>query len=84
MFCAVANAGRGQVFQKIAGERLARRERDRVQQAVERSPLGLQRREQRIDVVVFRDVTGEDRRAPELGGDLHDAVLELVVDIGER
>ena len=37
---------------KSPGKRFARRERDRMQQAVERAPLGLQRVEQRGDLLV--------------------------------
>ena len=70
--------------EKIAGKRFARRVRDRVQQAIERAPFALQRREQRVDVVVLGDVAAQHRCSAEFGGDLDDAVLEVVVDIGER
>ena len=43
-----------------------------------------ERREQRGHVVVLRHVAAEERRRPELGGDLRDALLELVVHVGER
>ena len=76
--------GARHAVQEIAGQRLARRERDRMQQAVERAPLGAERGEQRVDVLVLRHVAGQHRHGPELGGDLDDAVLEVVVDVGER
>src|SRR5438132_1497773 len=45
--------GSREAREKIAGKRFAWRERDRVEQAVERAPFALQRREQRVDVVVL-------------------------------
>src|SRR5437667_219228 len=40
--------------------------------------------EERRDLGVARDVTGEDQRASELRGHLRDAVLEAFVLVGER
>ena len=75
--------GARHAFEKIAGERLARRIRDRMQQSVEPAPFGPERGEQRVDLAVAADVAGKHRNRPELGRDLHDAVLEIVVDVGE-
>ena len=69
--------------QEIAGERLARRERDGMQQPVEAAPFGAQRGEERGHVVVLRHVARQHRHRPEFRGDPDDALLEVVVDIGE-
>jgi len=71
-------------FEKIAAERFARRERDGVQQAVEPAPFAFQRFEQRRDVVVARHVAAQDRRGAEFRGKLDHAILQVVVDVGER
>ena len=84
MSCAVANAVAREALEVIAGQGLARREGDRMQEAVEAAPLGAEGGEQAVDVVVPGDVAAQDRRRSELAGDLHDAVLEIVVDVGER
>ena len=63
-----------QALEEIAGECFARREGDRMQKPVERTPLRLERIEQRGDVVIARDVAAQDRRLAELTGDLQDAL----------
>ena len=44
----------------------------------------LQRREQRLDLVVVRDVAAQDGARAEVGGELDHPVLQVVVDVGER
>src|SRR5439155_25422614 len=56
----------------------------RVHQSVERGPLPAQLGEERSDLRVARDVTGEDERASELRAHFRDAVLEAFVLVGER
>jgi hypothetical protein len=48
------------------------------------APLALERVEQRADVGVARDVARQHRAGAEIGRELDDAVLEAVVDVGER
>ena len=85
MSCAVANAARVSPSRKSAGERLARRERDRVQQAVEAAPLRLRSASNSASICASA-VTSQrqHRRRAELGRELDDPIAQVVVDIGER
>ena len=72
-----------QAFQEIAGNCLAGRETDRMQQAVELAPGLAQVAEQRFYLLVAADVAREDQFAVELLREIDDPVLEAVADIGE-
>jgi hypothetical protein len=55
-----------------------------MQQPVQRPPLALERGEQRVDLLIRRDIAGENRACAEIGSELDDAALEIVVDVGKR
>src|SRR5262245_14586804 len=54
-----------------------------MHQAIEVLPLSAQRVEQRLDLGVARDLTGQREVRAELGGHLDDAILETIVLVGE-
>ena len=70
--------------EEIAGNRFARRKADRMNETVEAVPALLERGEEGVDLRVVGDVAGEHQVAAELVGELGDAVLEALADIGER
>ena len=72
-----------QAFEKIAGDRFARREADRVHQTVQVIPGFAEIGEQRIDLLVAADVAVEHQLAVEFFREIGDAVLEALADIGE-
>ena len=66
----------GQTVEKVTDERFARRERDRVHEAVETIPVLAQLLEQSRDLLVATHVTAEDDLAAELGRQFADAFLD--------
>ena len=68
----------------VAGKRLARGKRDRMQQSVDTAPLAAERAEQRRNLLVLGDVAGQHGYLTEVGRKFYHAVFELLVDIGER
>src|SRR6185369_14386513 len=71
-------------LEEVAGDRLARREPDRVDEAVERRPRRAECGEHPLDLGVVGDVAVEDQRRRELGGEFRDALLEALALIAER
>ena len=69
--------------EEVAGDRLARREADRVHQAVELAPGLAEVGEERIDLLVAADVAVEGQLGAELPGEVGSSVLETLADIGK-
>ena len=68
---------------EAAGERLARREGDRVDDDVEAVPLVLEAGEGLVDLLVEGHVHRQDGLRSELGAEVDDAILDAVVLVGE-
>ena len=84
MSCAIAKLSRVSPSRNSPGERLARREADRVHDDVEAVPVLAELGEQVLDLRVAGDVARQhDVRAERVRGFV-DAILELVVDVRER
>jgi hypothetical protein len=69
--------------QVIPRQRLARRERDRVDDAVQPVPALAESREQRLDLLVAGHVARIDRIRAELGGESQHTVFHRLALVGE-
>jgi len=79
-----AKAFARQAVEELAGDRLARREADRVHEAVEAfGPRGPDALEQGGDLLVAADVAVEDQLRVEFGGEFGDALLEALALVAE-
>src|SRR6185369_5847554 len=78
-----AEALAGDRFVEVAGERLARSERDRMHHAVEAIPALPQRGEDRVDLRVVGDVAGQQDVAREFGEQLRDALAHGLALVGK-
>src|SRR5262249_49287419 len=71
-------------FEKRLRELRLRRERGAVDEKIETAELAIERRPQRVDLIVGGDVARKDERTLELGGELPDILLQPLGRIRQR
>ena len=72
-----------QAFEEVAGDRLARREADRMNEAVEFGPALAQLRKCALDLRVFRDIEVEQQIRVEFGREGGDPLVEPLALVAE-